>query len=167
MLLTLFSDVKATDDETMETSSTGSSPFVILTVSSATGLPKEMVGSAGGVSGQGPVLYPSVAAVRTGPNSRAPFSSSTRTLVGFAAGWTYLIKNEMQDFSSESSRTGRSYELLIPGTLEGRTWVKGALSLSLFVGLVRQSASLWIVVLLYEHNIYSPPLCCYCPFGFG
>ena len=63
----------------------------------------------------------------------------------------------MQDFLSESCYTGRSYELQIPGTLKGPTWAKWALPLSLFAGLTRQSASLWIVVLWYEHNISPLP----------
>ena len=48
---------------------------------------------------------------------RAPFSISTRPLAGFDAGWTFLIENELQGFSSESSRIGRSHELQIPATL--------------------------------------------------
>ena len=47
----------------------------------------------------------------------------------------------MQGFSSELSRTERSHELQISGTLEGRTWAKWTLSLGLFAGLECQSAS--------------------------
>ena len=50
-----------------------------------TSLPKEMACSARGVNGQGRVLHPSVAAVETGPNGRAPFSS-TRALAGLVTG---------------------------------------------------------------------------------
>ena len=168
LLLALSLDVTATDDEAVRAFSTDSSSFAIPNVSSVTGPPKEVVCSARGlngqgrilhpsvaavktgpngrahfssstralaglvagwsstrgVNGQGRVLHPSVAAVRTGPNGRAPFSSSTRALAGLAAGWTSLAKNEMQGFSSESSRTGRSHELQISGTLGGRTWAK-------------------------------------------
>ena len=102
--------------------------------------------SARGVNGQGRVLHPSVAAVETGPNGRAPFSS-TRALEGLLAGWTSLTKNDMQGFSSESSRPERSYELQTLETLGGRTWVKWALPLDPFARVARQSASLWVVVL--------------------
>ena len=64
--------------------------------------------------------------------------------------------NEMQGYLSESSLTGRSHELQIPGTLGGRTWAKWALRLSPFASLARQSASLWVVVLWYEHHIPPP-----------
>ena len=121
LLLALFLDVTATDDEAMIAFSTGSSSLAIPNVSSATGPPIEMACPARGVNGQGRVLHPSLAAVETRPNGRTPFSSSTQALAGLAAGWTSLTKNEMQGFSSESSRTGRSHELQIPGTLEGRT----------------------------------------------
>ena len=96
-----------------------------------------------------------------------PFSSSTRALAGFAAGYTFLAKNEMQGFSSESSRTGRFHELQIPGTLGEQTWARWALTLSPFAGLARQSTSLWVVVLWYEHHISPPLLCCCCPPDFG
>ena len=46
-----------------------------------------MACSARGVNGQGRALPPSVAAVETGPNGRAPFSSSTQALVGLLADW--------------------------------------------------------------------------------
>ena len=186
----------------MRAFSTGSSSFVIPNVSSATGPPKVMSCSARGVNGQGRVLHPSVATVETGPNDRAPFSSSSRALAGLVAGWssareangqgrvlhpsvaavetgpngratfsstrtseglvvdwTSLTKNEMQGFSSESTRPERSYELQTPETLGWWTWAKWALPLGLFAGLVRQSASLWVVVLWYEHHICPPPLC--------
>ena len=159
----LSSDVMATDDEPMGARSTGFSPFAILNVSSATGLPQEMVGSARGVNGQGRVLHPSVAAVETGPNGRAPFWSSTRALAGLVAGWNSRTENEMQGFSSKSSRTGRSHELQIPVTLEGRTWGKRAFSLSFFASRTRQSSSLWVMILWYEHHICLPPLCCHYP----
>ena len=100
---------------------------------------------------------PSVAAAETGPNTRLPFSSSTRALVGLVADWTSLAKNEVQGFSSESSRPERSHELQTPETLGGRTWAKWALPLGLFAGLVRQSASLWVVVLWCEHQSSPPP----------
>ena len=122
LLLMMSSDVTATDDEATRAFSTGFSSFAIPNVSSATGPPKEMAGSERGVNGQGRVFCPLVNAVRTGPSGRAPFSSSTRALAGLAAGW--ISQNEMQGFSSESSRTGRSHELQIPGTLGGRTWAK-------------------------------------------
>ena len=83
--LALPSDVTATDDEVMKAFSTGSSSFAIPNVSSATGPPKEMACSARGVNGQGRVVHLSVAAVETGPNGRAPFSS-TRALTGLVAG---------------------------------------------------------------------------------
>ena len=41
-----------------------------------------MVDSVRGVNGQGRVLNPSVAAVETGSNGRAPFFSYTRALAG-------------------------------------------------------------------------------------
>ena len=157
----------AVDDEAMRAFSTGSSPFAILNFSSATAPPKEMTSSARGVNGQRRVLHVSIAAVWTGPNGRALFSSSTRALAGLVAGWTSIAENEIQGFSSESSRTGRSHELQTPGTLRGRTWAKWALPLSLFAGLARQSASLWVVVLWYEHHICPAPLCCCCPPDFG
>ena len=149
----------ATDDETMRAFSTGSSPFFIFNFSSATGPPKEIPGSARGVNGQRQVLHPSVAVVGAGPNGRAPFSPSTWALVGLVTGCTSLAENEMQSFLSESSGTGRSFELQIPGTFGGETWTKWALPLSLFAGLVRQSASPWVVVLWYEHHICPPSLC--------
>ena len=124
LLLTLSSGVKAADDEAMRAFSIGFSPFAILNVSSATGPPNKMAGSARGVNDQGQVLHPSVAAVGARPNGRVPFSSSTRVLEGLVAGWTSLTDNEMQSFSSESSRTEIFHELQIPGTLGGRTWVK-------------------------------------------
>ena len=86
LLLALSSNVTATDDEAMRAFSTGSSLFAIPNASSATGPPKEMACSARGVNGQGRVLHLSVAAVETGPNGRAPFSSSTRALAGLVAG---------------------------------------------------------------------------------
>ena len=64
----------------------------------------------------------------------------------------------MQGFSSESSRTGRSNVLQIPETLGGRAWTKWTLPLDLFVGLARQSASLWVVGLWYDHHISPSPL---------
>ena len=146
LLLALSSDVTAADDEAMRAFSTGSSSFAIPNVSSATGPPIERACPARGVNGQGRVLHPSVAAVETGPNGRAPFFS-TRALEGLLAGWTSLAKNDMQGFSSESSRSERSHELQAPETLGGRTWAKWALPLGLFAGLVRQSASLWVMVL--------------------
>ena len=85
LLLALSSDVTATDKEATRAFSTGSSSFAIPNVSSATGPPKEMACSARGVNGQGRVLHPSVAAVETGPNGRAPFSS-TRALAGLGTG---------------------------------------------------------------------------------
>ena len=168
LLLALSSDVTASDDEAMRAFSIGSSSSAIPNVSSATCPPKEMAYSARRVNGQGRVLHPSVAAVETGPNGlapfssstrvlaglvagwgsargvigqgrvlhpsvaagetgrngRAPFSSSTRPLAGLAAGWTSLAKNEMQDFSSESSCPEKSHELQTPETLGGRTWAK-------------------------------------------
>ena len=103
-----------------------------------------MAGSARGLNGQGRVLHPSVAAVQTGPNDRASFSSSpTRALAGLVARWTSLAENEIQGFSSESSCTGRFHELQISGKLGGQTWAKWALPLSPFAGLARQSGSLW------------------------
>ena len=81
LLLVLSLDVMATDDEAMRAFSTGSSSFAIPNVSSATGPPKEMTCSARGVNGQGQLLHSSVAAVKTGPNGRAPLSS-TRALAG-------------------------------------------------------------------------------------
>ena len=211
LLLALSSDVTASDDEAMRAFSTGSSSSAIPNVSSATGPPKEVACSARGVNGQGRVLHPSVAAVETGlnglapfssstralagliagsgsargvigqgrvlhpsvaavetePNGRAPFSSPTRPLAGLAADWTSLAKNEMQDFLSESSCPEKSHELQTPETLGGRTWAKWALPLSPFAGLARQSASLWVVVLCYEHHICPPPRCCCYPAGFG
>ena len=141
--------MKAADDETMRAFSTESSSFAIIPnmkqrfdVSSAIGPPKEMAGSVRRANDQGQALQPSIAAVRAGPNGRVPFSSSIRTSAGFVAGWIYIAENEMQGFSLESPRTGRSHELHIPGTLEERTWAKWALLLSLFAGLARQSASL-------------------------
>ena len=53
LLLAPSSDVTATDDEAMRAFSTGSSSFTIPNVSSATGLPNKMAGSARGVNGQG------------------------------------------------------------------------------------------------------------------
>ena len=146
LLLAPSLDVTATDDEAMRAFSTGSSSYAIPNVSSATGPTKKMACSARGVNGHGRVPHPSVAAVETGPNGRAPFSS-TRALKGLLAGWTSLVKNEIESFSSESSRTGRSHELQTLETLGGRTWAKWALPLGLFAGLVWQSASLWVVVL--------------------
>ena len=209
LLLTLSSDVTATDDEATSAFSTGFSSFAIPNVFSATSPLKEMACSAREVNGQGRVLHPSVAAVETGPNDRTPFSSSTQALAGLVAGWgsargvngqgrvlhssvaavdtgpndrtpfsstwalagfvadwTSLPEDEMQGFSSESSRTGRFRELQIPGTLGGRTWAKWALPLSPFAALAWQSASLWVVVLWYEHHICPPPLCCFPP-DFG
>ena len=125
------------------------------------------LGSTRGANGLGQVFHPSVAAVWTGLNGRAPFSSSTRALAVLVVSWISFAKNEMQSFSSEKSHTERSHELQIPETLGGRTWVKWALPLSLFAGLVRQSSSLWVVVLLYEHHICPPLLCYCCPLGFG
>ena len=75
LLLALSSDVTTTDDEAMRAFLTSSSSFAVPNVSSATGSPKEMACSARGVNGQERVLNPSVAAVETGPNGRAPFSS--------------------------------------------------------------------------------------------
>ena len=95
LLLALSLDVTATDDEARRAFSTGSSSFAIPNVSLATVLPKGMACSARRVNGQGRVFHPSVAAVETGPNGRAPFSS-TRALAGLAAGWTSFAKNEMQ-----------------------------------------------------------------------
>ena len=95
LLLALSLDVTATDDEARRAFSTGSSSFAIPNVSLATGPPKEMACSARRVNGPGRVLHPSVAAVETGPNGRAPFSS-TRALAGLAAGCTSFAKNEMQ-----------------------------------------------------------------------
>ena len=86
LLLALSLGVTVTDDEAMRAFSTGSSSFAIPNDSSATGPPKEIACSARGVNGQGRVLHPSVAAVWTGPNDRALFSSSTRALAGLAAG---------------------------------------------------------------------------------
>ena len=86
--MALSSDVTATNDEAMRAFSTGSSSFVIPNVSLATSPPKEMTCSARRVNGQGRVLHPSVAAIETGPNGRAPFSSSTRALAGLVAGWS-------------------------------------------------------------------------------
>ena len=139
----------------VKTGSNGRVPF-----SSATRALAGLVegwGSARGVNGQGRVLHLSVAAVKTGPNGWAHFSS-TQALAGLVAGWTSLAENEMQGFSSESSRTVRSHELQIPGTLGRRTWAKWALPLSPFDGLAGQSASLWVVVLCYEYHICPPPL---------
>ena len=169
LLLTLSSDVTATDDEAMRAFSTGPSSLAILNFYSVTGPPKEVAGSARGVYSQGRVFHPSIAAVGAAPNGRAPFfsSSSTRGLTGLFAGWTSLAGNKMQGFSSESSRTGRSHELQIPGTLGGRTKAEWALPLSLFAGLARQSALLWVVVLLFEHHIIPPLFCCCFPAGFG
>ena len=115
----------------------------------------------------GSSFHPSVAAVWTGLNGRAPFSSSTRALAVLVVSWISFAKKEMQSFSSEKSHTERSHELQIPESLRGRTWVKWALPLSLFAGPVRQSSSLWVVVLLYEHHICPPLLCYCCPLGFG
>ena len=129
-----------TDNKVMRTLSTGCSPFAILNVFSPTGPPKEIAGSARGVNRQGRDLPPSIAAVRAGPSGRAPIFSSNRCLAGFTAGSTPLAKNDIQGVSSESSLTGRSHELQIPGTHGGRTWVKWALPLSLFTPLARQSA---------------------------
>ena len=95
-----------------ESLSTVSSPFPIpnmwqrFDVFSATGTLKEMAGSARQVNGQGRVLHPSVAAVGAGPKDRASFSFSTRALADLVADWISLAENEMQRFSSESSRTG-------------------------------------------------------------
>ena len=88
LLSALSSDVTATDDEAMRAFSTGPSSFAIPNVPSATGPQKEMACSARGVNGQGRVYHPSVAAVKTGSNGRAPFSSSTRSLAGLVAGWS-------------------------------------------------------------------------------
>ena len=102
----LFSDVMAANDEAMRAFSTGSSSFAILNVqqrfdvSTATGPPKKMAGSAREVNGQGRVLNPPVAAVGAGSNGRAPFSS-TWALANLLVGWTSLAQNEMQGFSSE------------------------------------------------------------------
>ena len=85
LLLALSLDVTATDDEPMRAFSTGSSSFAIPNVSSATGPTLEMACLAPGVNCQGRVLHLSIAAVETGPNGRAPFSS-TRALVGFVTG---------------------------------------------------------------------------------
>ena len=86
LLLALSLDVIATDDEAMMRAfSTGSSLFAIPNVSSAAGPPKEMTCLARGINGQGRVLHPSVAAVETGPNGRAPLSS-TRALAGLVTG---------------------------------------------------------------------------------
>ena len=86
LLLALSLGVTATNDEAMRAFSTGSSSFTIPNVPSATDPPKEMACSARGVNGQRRILHPSVAAVETGPNGRAPFSSSTRALAGLIAG---------------------------------------------------------------------------------
>ena len=64
-----------------------------------------------------------VAAIWTWPKCRVPFSS-TRALVGLVAGCTFHAENEMQGFSSESSRTGRSHEQQVTVTLGRRTWTK-------------------------------------------
>ena len=85
LLLALSSDVTATDDEAMRAFSTSSSSFAIPSVSSAIGPPIEMACPARGVNGQGRVLHPSVPAVETGPNNRAPFSS-TRALADIVTG---------------------------------------------------------------------------------
>ena len=85
LLLRLSSDVTATDNEAMRAFSIGSSSFTIPNDSPATGPPKKMACSARGVNDQGRVLHPSVAAVETGPNGRAPFSS-TRALAGLVTG---------------------------------------------------------------------------------
>ena len=85
LLLVLSSDVTATDDEAMRAFSTGSSSSAIPNVFSATGPPKEMACSARGINGQRRVLHPSVAAVETGSNGQAPFSS-TRALPGLVTG---------------------------------------------------------------------------------
>ena len=87
LVLALSLDVTATDDEAMRAFSTGSSSFAIPNVSPATGLPKEIACSARGVNGQGRVFHPSVTAAKTGPNGRAPFSSSIRALAGLVEGW--------------------------------------------------------------------------------
>ena len=80
LLLALSSNVTATDDEAMRAFSTGSSSFASPHVSLANSPPKKMACPARGVNGQGRVLHSSVPAVKTGPNGRAPFSSSTRAL---------------------------------------------------------------------------------------
>ena len=85
LLLALSLDVMATDDEATRAFSTDFSSFAIPHVSSATGPPNEMACSARGVNGQGRVFHHSVAAVETGPNGRAPFSS-TRALAGIVTG---------------------------------------------------------------------------------
>ena len=85
LLLALSLDVAATDDEAMRAFSTGSSSFAIPNVSSPTGPPIEMACPARVVNGQGRVLHPSVAAVETGPDGRAPFSS-TQALAGLVLG---------------------------------------------------------------------------------
>ena len=87
LLLALSSDVTTTDDEVMRAFSTGSSSFALPNVSLATGRPKEIAFSARGVNGQRRVIHPSVAAVETGPNGRAPFFFSTRALAGLVADW--------------------------------------------------------------------------------
>ena len=95
LLLALFLDVTATNDEAMRAFSTGFLSFAIPDVSSATGPSKEMACSARGVYGQRRVLHPSVDAVETGLNGRASFSF-TRALEGLVAGWTSLAKKSLK-----------------------------------------------------------------------